>query len=52
MEAKKKKEERKLQGGDINGKLVGDRELEEKKNLKKENLRNLTRSGAMESNTC
>jgi hypothetical protein len=26
--------------------------LEEKKNLKKENLRNLTRSGAMESNTC
>lgn len=36
-----KKEERKLKGGDINGKLKGEGELEERKNLKKENVRNM-----------
>lgn len=40
MEARKK-EERKLKGGDINGKLQGERELEERKNLKKENFKNM-----------
>jgi len=37
----RKKEERKLKGGDINGKLKGEGELEERKNLKKENLKNM-----------
>jgi DNA/RNA endonuclease YhcR with UshA esterase domain len=40
MEARKK-EEIKLKGGDINMKLTGEGELEERKNLKKENLRNM-----------
>jgi len=53
MEARKE-EERKLEGGDINGKLKGEGELEERKNLKKENLKNmgnLIRRGAMKSHT-
>ncbi len=37
----RKKEERKLKGGDINGKLKGEGELGERKNLKKENLKNM-----------